>query len=121
MKIDFLADTNFLIYVHEGNEVVNHLLAYQFGISFISEVELLGFRGITKSVETKLRLLIDDCFYFDWNKQIKEKTINLRKKYNIKLPDAIIAATSIVYELPLVTADNGFTVIKELDLLILEI
>ena len=121
MKVDFLADTNFLIYVHEGNEHVNHLLTNQFAISFISEVELLGYRGITKSVETKLRLLIDDCFYFDWNTQIKDKTINLRKKYNIKLPDAIIAATSIVYRLPLVTADKGFTVVKELDLLILEV
>ncbi|MBX3042638.1 MAG: PIN domain-containing protein [Candidatus Kapabacteria bacterium] len=90
-------------------------------MSFISEVELLGYKGITKSIEAKLRSLINDCFYFEWNTQIKDTTINLRKKYNIKLPDAIIAATSINYELPLVTADKRFTMIKELDLLILEI
>lgn len=33
MKIDFIADTNFLIYVHEGNSVVESFLDYNFGIS----------------------------------------------------------------------------------------
>lgn len=54
MKIDFIADTNFLIYVHEGNKITEPFLVYNFGISFISEVELLGFNGITKLQETKL-------------------------------------------------------------------
>jgi hypothetical protein len=44
MKIDFIADTNFLIYVHEGNELILPFLEYNFGISFISEVELLGYK-----------------------------------------------------------------------------
>jgi len=42
MKIDFIADTNFLIYVHEGNKLIEPFMAYNFGISFISEVELPG-------------------------------------------------------------------------------
>lgn len=54
MKIDFIADTNFLIYIHEGNKMIEPFLEYNFGISFISEVELLGFKGISKSEETKL-------------------------------------------------------------------
>jgi len=45
----------------------------------------------------------------------------LRKKYSIKLPDAIVASTSIVYGLPLVTADKAFSKIKELDLILIEI
>jgi len=44
MKIDFLADTNFLIYIHEGNNTVEPFLEYDFGISFISEIELLGLK-----------------------------------------------------------------------------
>ena len=43
MKIDFIADTNFLIYVHEGNSIVESFLSFNFGITFISEIELLGF------------------------------------------------------------------------------
>lgn len=42
MKIDFLADTNFLIYIHEGSKIAEPFLEYNFAISFISEIELLG-------------------------------------------------------------------------------
>lgn len=108
MKIDFIADTNFLIYIHEGNQNVLPFMNYNFGISFISEIELLGFNGLSKSEEIKLKQLLKDSFIIEWNSKIKEQTIELRKKYSIKLPDAIIAATSIVYEIPLVTADKGF-------------
>jgi predicted nucleic acid-binding protein len=121
MKIDFIADTNFLIYLHEGNPIIEPLLNYNFGISFISEVELLGFPGITISEERKLKLLLNDCFNIEWNQKIKEKTIELRKNYTIKLPDAIIAATSLVYEIPIVTADKGFSKVAELNLILLEI
>lgn len=120
MKIDFIADTNFLIYVHEGNQNVTPFLNYNFGISFITEIELLGFKGITKVEETKLKQLINDSFVIEWNSKIKEQTIELRKKYIIKLPDAIIASTSIIYEIPLVTADKGYSKIEELDLILVE-
>jgi predicted nucleic acid-binding protein len=120
MKIDFIADTNFLVYIHEGNENIIPFLNYNFGISFITEIELLGFKGITKIEETKLIQLINDCYIIEWSSKLKEKTIELRKKYSIKLPDAIIAATSLVYEIPLVTADKGYAKIKELDLIQIE-
>ena len=42
-----------------------------------------------------------NIFYID--EIIADKTIELRKKYKIKLPDAIIAATAIVYNLILVS------------------
>lgn len=121
MKIDFIADTNFIIYIHEGNKIIEPFLNYNFGISFISEVELLGFKKISKAEEIKLKGLINDCFLIEWNTKIKEQTIALRKQYNIKLPDAIVAASSIVYEIPLVTADKKFSTIKEIDLVLIEL
>ena len=121
MKIDFIADTNFLIYLHEGNKIIQPFLEYDFGVSFISEIELLGFRGLSKSEETKLKSLIGDCFLIDWNSKIKEQTILLKREYAIKLPDAIIAATCLVYEIPLVTADKGFSKITELDLVLIDL
>lgn len=48
--------------------------------------------------------------------EVKKKTIELRKKYNIKLPDAIIAATAIENDLTLITADKGFEKVEELKL-----
>lgn len=84
-------------------------------------MELLGFKGISKEEELKLKLLLNDCFSVEWNSKIKEKTIELKKKYTIKLPDAIIASTSLIYELPLVSADKGFSKIEELDLILIEL
>lgn len=121
MNVDFLADTNFLIYVHEGKEVTSAFLDYRFAVSFITEVELLGYKGITEYEEKALQSIINDCFYLDWTNSIKQKTIELRRNYRIKLPDAIIASTAILYDLPLVTADEGFTKITELDTFLLKV
>ena len=62
MKIDFIADTNFLIYFHEGNTRVESFIDYYFGISVISEIELLGFQGITLNEEVKLESLLNNCY-----------------------------------------------------------
>lgn len=121
MKIDFIADTNFLIYAHEGEQIIEPFLEYNFGISFISEIELLGFKGITNAEEVKLKQMIADCFSIEWNGKIKEQTIALRRKYTIKLPDAIVAASSLVYGITLVSADKGFSKIEELDLVLIEV
>ncbi len=120
MKIDFIADTNFFIYVLEGNHHIEHFLDFNFGISFITEIELLGYNGIIINEEEMIVSLIKDCFYFGFNTQIKNKTIELRRNYKIKLPDALIASTAIVNNIPLITADKGFEIIKNLDLILLD-
>ena len=50
-----------------------------------------------------------------------DQTIQLKRNYQIKLPDAIIAATSITNKVPLISDDTGFSKIKELDLVLLEL
>ncbi len=120
MKIDFLADTNFLIYLHEGRSFIEPFLEYDFGVSFISEIELLGYKNLKKSDEVLLKMLLKDSFNINFNDEIKLQTIKLRQRYTIKLPDAIIVATALVYKIPLVTADKGFKIIEELDLILVE-
>lgn len=51
------------------------------------------------------------------DQQLIETIYTLRKKYQIKLPDAIIAATSIVYKSSLITADKGFSKIDQLKII----
>ncbi|GAB2497745.1 type II toxin-antitoxin system VapC family toxin [Algoriphagus taiwanensis] len=121
MKVDFFADTNFLIYVHEGKKITEPFLQFDFAISFVTEVELLGFKGITTSEEVKLKSLINDCFVIEWNSKIKEQTIELRKRYSVRLPDAIIAASSLVFGIPIVTADKAFSKLEELDLILIDV
>ena len=63
-------------------------------ISFITELELLGFKDITVREEKQVAALLADCLVISMNTDIKKKYIDIRKKYKLKLPDAIIAATS---------------------------
>ncbi|MFN8863070.1 MAG: PIN domain-containing protein [Flavobacteriales bacterium] len=44
--------------------------------------------------------------------------MGLRKKDQIKLPDALIAATAIHHQLPLITADNDFKAFEGLMLML---
>ncbi len=54
------------------------------------------------------------------NEAIQKITIDLKQKYKLKLPDAIIAATAIHYDLTFITSDGDFKNIKELELIFLE-
>ncbi|MFN3850177.1 MAG: type II toxin-antitoxin system VapC family toxin [Spirosomataceae bacterium] len=118
--IDFLADTNFLIQIHEGKPNVEAFLDYHFGVSFVTEIELLGKFSVSKIEKNLLRNLLNDCFIIEMNQNIKSRTIWLRQRYKLKTPDAIIAATAIEFQVPLISSDNDFSVIKELDFLFLE-
>ncbi len=57
----------------------------------------------------------------DLKQEVKELTVELRRKYKIKLPDSIIAASAFFQKIPLLTSDKGFKRIEELDILIYEL
>lgn len=114
--IDFLADTNALIYLLNGDSCMFPYLEKNLTISIISTMELLSFSGMTETEGQSIRAFINDCKEIALSNEIKEKTIEIRKKYRTKLPDAIIAASAIVNNLPLITADKGFNQIEELNL-----
>ena len=88
----------------------------KFAFSVISEMELLSFANITEQEEQSIRSFLEKCQLLSLTNEVKNKTILLRRKYNIKLPDAIIAATAIENGLELITADIGFRKISELKL-----
>ena len=114
--VDCLADTNALIYLLNGKSCMFPYLEKNLALSIISAMELLSFSGMTETESQSTRAFINDCTEITLTNDIKEKTIESRKKYRTKLPDAIIAASAIVNGLPLITADKGFKQIEELDL-----
>lgn len=88
-------DTNILLYFLKGDEeVINMISDKEISISFISELELLSFQNISLDEQAAISGLLDNCHITDINTQIKELTIGLRRKTNLKLPDSIIAATA---------------------------
>lgn len=68
-------------------------------ISIINFLELKS----AKSLNREIDLFTNYANTIKLEAEIINKTIELRRKYKIKLPDAIIAATAIVYNLTLLT------------------
>ena len=102
-------DTNIILYLLNGDETLSEFLnGRQIYISFITELELLGYQGINVEERKTVKKFISQCKVIDINKTIKEEVIRLRTSYKVKLPDAIIMASSIYLDLPLITSDAGF-------------
>lgn len=74
----------------------------QHHLSVINQIELLGFSAPRDEMEV-LADFVDMTSVLPLSEVVVQKTIELRKNYKIKLPDAIIAATALAYNLTLIT------------------
>ena len=118
---NFIADTNICLYLLSGNKIIEEIThGSNLYISFITQLELLGYKDISAAEQQRIKVFIDDCLIVDINEEIKNNTIAIRQKHKIKLPDAIIAASSIFLDIPLLTADKGFSKISKLNLALYE-
>jgi predicted nucleic acid-binding protein len=116
----YLADTNAFIFLLDKHPALKNLLESDWYFSFITEIELLGKPGISPQEIRNIRNLLDSCVKAAHVEEINKLTISLKQQYKIKLPDALIAATAIFHDLPLLTFDKGFSQIKSVDLILLE-
>ena len=118
----FIIDTNIILYILSGNRKLAELLNdKEVYVSFITELELLGYKGIVKKDKKIIKNFLDDCTIININRKIKDYTLQIKQSQKVKLPDAIIGATAIFLDIPLVTADKGFVKIKEIELNLFEI
>jgi len=115
---EILVDTNIILYLLSGSDTLQEILqGKDIYLSFITELELIGFKNITDREEEQIKELLLDCSIIPMNNRIKEKYVELRRKHHLKLADAIIASTSLVFDFPLITSDKQFKTIKELNLI----
>ncbi|MCD6012846.1 MAG: type toxin-antitoxin system VapC family toxin [Flavipsychrobacter sp.] len=108
MGQQFLIDSNIVIDYLDGklpltgmsfmNDVINAIP----NISIITKIEVLGYKP-PEHTYTLLTEFANAAIVFDLNEEIVTATIALRKIRKIKTPDAIIAATAIVFNLTLLT------------------
>ena len=113
---NILVDTNILLYLLDGQDLAFQLTNNKsIFLSFISEIELLGFKKLTVKEEKQIRNLLNDNIIIDINAPIKQIAIDLRKKYALKIPDLIISATSVYLDLPLISADAAFKNIEDIN------
>ena len=114
-------DTNILLYLLQGDETLVEVLdKKQIYISFVTQLELLSFPGLSKKDNKVIDELLKECVIIDINSEIKNLTISYRNNYKLKLPDSIIAASSLYLDIPLISADADFKKIDELNLIFYE-
>lgn len=112
----FLLDTNILLYITGKRIDITALPEGAYFTSFITELEILSYPSLTSQEEKNLEIPIVDI-----TSQIKEQAISFRKKYRLKLPDAIIAATALSLRATLVTNDKSFLSVKEIKIKSIEV
>ncbi|SRR6056297_956004 len=114
MGIKHLWDTNTAIYYLQqqfpppAEKFIDEVLEDSDpAISVVTEIELLCWKTPTDKDVEILHDFINDTLVFELEKDIKLKTAEIRKAHKIKLPDAIIAATALTYDLTLFTRNVG--------------
>lgn len=119
--IDLLVDTNVFIYFFDGNrKALDAMKGNNIFFTTISEIELLGFAGLSATEKSIIRDFLSGCNRVELTAEIREQTILLRESLKIKTPDAIVAASALHLRLPLVSADTGFQKIPGLALITLD-
>ncbi len=120
----YLIDSNTVIdYLNgklpfNGNSFVNSIVDVDPKISVITKIEVLGFNLQSAEDYQIVVDFINDNMVYNLDEFIINKTIELRKKYKIKLPDAIIAATALCNDLAIVSRNtDDFKKIKELKII----
>ena len=112
MGTGFLLDSNTVIYLCNGGmpEKAIDFLRIEVGkgiyLSVISEIELLGFNAPTEREALIVESFVVGSSVIPLIRPIILKTIDIRKAYKIKLPDAIIAATALVYDFTLISRND---------------
>ncbi len=111
-----LIDTNIILYILNGDEtLVSFLEDKELYISYITEMELLSYHDFTDVSRKSVAAFLRTCTIIEMNHAIKQKAIQLRQVHRLKLPDGIVAATSLYLDCPLMSADKGFSKIKEVN------
>ncbi|MDR1838925.1 MAG: PIN domain-containing protein [Treponema sp.] len=108
----FVLDTNAVIFLTTRGNIIpasieDKLNKADVFISVITEIELLSKAALPPNEEENLRAFFSDRIsIIDITDSIKRETITLRRSVKLKLPDCIVAATAIVLDSVLLTADK---------------
>jgi len=117
--IKFLLDTNcaFFLLQRKLNSFKDNLTLKEIAISVITKMEFLA----NPNLDIKDTYLFDNfleeittLYITESDKDLINETVAVRKKYKLKLPDAIIASTALSKNLTLISADAAYSKIHNL-------
>ena len=103
-----LLDTNIVIYAcKQGGEWLGTWTnGPEAAIASVTRIESLGYAGISREEDEAIRKFIATSLNYPLDDEIIERAITLRQQKKMGLGDAIIAATALEYDLPLVTRNE---------------
>ncbi|MBW6533599.1 MAG: type II toxin-antitoxin system VapC family toxin [Mariniphaga sp.] len=123
MGTRYLIDSNTVIdyiaglHPEKALKWLNQIIDEEINVSVITKIEVLSYNP---DIEDNYQILIEffeSTAVFSLTEEIVDRTICLRQKQKIKLPDAVIAATALVNELTLISRNTkDFKNIKGLEI-----
>lgn len=113
--MNFLLDTNTIIYLI-NDRLAMPLPAGRYGVSVITEIELLSFPDLKVDEEQRIRAFLAVADRVAVSEPIRDQAIALRRLHRLKIPDAIIAATAMVGNAVLFSNDGKLASIPNLQL-----
>jgi len=111
-----ILDSNIIIYLSQRKLSLNDIFidSVNYSVSIITYMEILSYNFKIKEEEEFIYKLFSFLNIIDIDRTIAKKVISLKKKRKIKLPDAIIVLTALVYNATLYTNDKQLHNIEEL-------
>ena len=110
----WLLDTNVWIDAHAGQGDATRVFAEArgtpgawVGFSAMTRLETLGYSGLTADDDKALRQLLGEFEEIQIAAAVIDEAIRLRRLYNLKSPDAIVAATAWLQQAELVTRNTA--------------
>ncbi|MBK7938693.1 MAG: type II toxin-antitoxin system VapC family toxin [Lewinellaceae bacterium] len=114
MGTTYLIDTNSAIYYlnellpKKGMDFLERALNESGSfLSVISKIELLGWQAPTVEAMEQIESFVDDSIVLPLDDRIVGKTIEIRRSLKIKLPDAVIVSTALVYDFTLLSRNDA--------------
>ena len=107
-KINAIFDSDILInYSKEEINLDIYFNSYEkIYISVITYMEIFGYEFKNKNEENLLKSIMEKIDTININEDIINKVIEVRKKFKVKLPDAIIFATATYLNVDLITINK---------------
>jgi predicted nucleic acid-binding protein len=103
-----LVDTNVVIYTLAGKkELAERVKGCTVFISIITEMEALCYPAMVDAQREQIETYVARCTVIGIDERVKQEAIRIRSTYRLKLSDAIVAATAVVFDLVLLSADQG--------------
>jgi len=84
-----LLDTNVALYLL-GGRILAPLPIGSYGVSVITEMELLAWPSLTEQEEKKVREFLKAVAICELTASIRGRAVELRKRQHLKLPDAVV-------------------------------